>query len=133
MKVRKDDTLDTMLKLQRTLQEKLGYDFNNMSDKQIVEYIKEYSLHMEHEMHEMLAELPFFKSWKKYNDNVDDFAYMFKKAEAEWIDVLHFFLNISIALGFDANYMFEAYIDKNAVNYNRQNDTETYKPCVEEK
>ena len=85
---------------------------------------------MEHEVHEMLQELPYFKPWKKYSDNSYDLKCMQKYACDEWADVLHHFLNITIALGMSADDLQTAYVSKLAVNKIRQQDKDSYKPCV---
>lgn len=126
------DTLHAMINKQVTLQNALGYTFSCMTPKQRAEYIFEYERHMTHEVHEMLQELPYFKAWKKYSTSDEANAVAFAKARAEWIDVLHFFLNISIALGFTADEMFAMYCNKNGINYDRQKDTTNYKKCMEE-
>ena len=59
------DKLDNLFKMQRRMQERMGYNYDEMNTEQLVAYIKEYTLHTTHELHEMLAELPYFKPWKK--------------------------------------------------------------------
>ena len=123
------DRLDEMFNKQEELQQALGYVFKHMTAEERVEYIKEYSLHLEHELHEMLQELPFFKSWKVYPENDQAIADKFRAAQQEWADVTHFFLNVSLALGFDAEYLTWLFLDKNAINHRRQHDV-GYKKCI---
>lgn len=123
------DRLEEMFAKQSNLQKALGYDLQSMSTEERVAYIKEYALHLEHEIHEMLQELPFFKAWKHYPDNDTTKLNMIKAAQQEWADVTHFFLNVSLALGFDAEYLMWLFLDKNAINHTRQQDT-AYKKCV---
>ncbi len=59
--------LDKMLQKQKELQECLGYDFRSMTQEEITAYIKEFSIHLTQEMHEMLYVLPYFKPWKDYS------------------------------------------------------------------
>jgi dimeric dUTPase (all-alpha-NTP-PPase superfamily) len=124
------DCLYEMFKQQQELQERLGYDLSSLTMEERVSYIKEYTMHMDHEVHEMLQELPFFKPWKKYEDA--DHTQMLSQARMEWIDVTHFFLNVSLALGFTPYELFLMYNAKNQVNHERQDNTEEYKPCVED-
>ncbi len=124
------DILEAMLAEQAVLEVKMGYDFEEMSPAETTAYIKEYALHMEHEMHEMLQELPYFKPWKKYSYYAHDTQFSFDCARTEWADVLHHFLNITIALGMDANMLLESYEKKNSINHLRQQDKDNYKPCV---
>ena len=123
------DRLTTLFDTQFNLQKKLGYNFAIMTDEERTAYIKEYEQHAEHELHEMLAELPFFKSWKKYPDIKEARDYAYRKAKEEFIDSLHFFLNIAIALGFSPGELVEMYLTKNGINYERQEDVDNYKPC----
>lgn len=121
------DNLKTLLQIQNKLQEDLGYNFSTMTKKEKSAYIIEYAMHTDHELHEMLAEIPYFKSWKKYHEGNDYVA-----AKKEFVDVLHFFLNIALALGFTSNELFDAYMEKHKENYERQAST-NYKKCVEPK
>lgn len=123
--------LDLIFDKQRKLQEKLGYDLDNMDDLQRTMYIKEYTQHADHEMHEMLAEVPYFKAWKKYGQNLDSRQDQWNRAKCEFVDAFHFIINVAIALGFDADMLAAAYIDKNNINLERQEDKENYKPCVD--
>lgn len=120
------DKLDELFRKQEELQNKLGYDFSTMTDQQRSAYIIEYSQHLDHEMHEMLQELPFFKSWKKYPE------YDLEEAKQEFADALHFFLNVAMGLGFTADSLFFAFLGKNIINHVRQENTTEYKKCVED-
>ena len=124
------DNLEAMFKCQKDLQNSLGYDFTKMSVEERVNYIKEYVLHMEHEAHEMLQELPHFKAWKRYSSDPAQQALMLEEARKEWADVTHFFINVSLALGFNAEHLMWFFLDKNALNHTRQQNTADYKKCV---
>lgn len=125
------DKLQELMQLQEGLQNNLGYYFLSMPLEKRTAYIKEYILHCEDEMHEMLRELPFFKLWKVYHVDYKTQEDMYLKAKQEWVDVLHFFLNVTIALGFTADELFDMYCLKNNINYDRQINTEEYKKCEE--
>lgn len=119
------DKLDALLALQKKFQEELGYNFETMTKKEKSAYIIEYSMHINHEVHELLSEIPYFKSWKKYHEGND-----YVSAKKEFVDVLHFFLNVALALGFTGEELFEGYMEKHTVNGHRQTLQE-YKKCVE--
>jgi len=125
------DMLEELFKKQEALQKRLGYDFSKMPDKQRAEYVKEYAQHTDHEMHEMLAEIPFFKSWKKYSTSPTVTDTQWFKARLEFVDALHFMINCALALGFTPEELLKLYIGKNNENHIRQNDTSNYKPCIE--
>lgn len=116
------DMLTTMVKMQKTLQETaMGYDFDNMSSQDRTAYIKEMSIHINQELNELLYELPFFKPWKDYSNMTDaEIADAFTKASKEFIDLVHFMLNVGIALNMTSSTMFTEYYMKNKENYERQ-------------
>lgn len=128
----KQDKLDMLVEIQSNLQSTLGYTFKDMSSVDRVSYIKEYAQHLDGEMFEMMRELPYFKSWKKYPESIEAQQVMFAKAKLEWADVLHFFLNITLALGFTADELFAMFCEKNSINHERQSDHNNYKPCIGE-
>lgn len=127
------DMLQKIFDKQTALQQRLGYDFNTMTDEARAAYIKEYEQHADHEMHEMLAEIPFFKSWKKYDkDSYAERNMRWEKARQEFIDAFHFYINVALALGFDAAQLFSMFEEKNSINHDRQLNTTEYKQCVED-
>ena len=113
--------LQEMLDAQSVFQVRVGYDISNMSTEECTAYIKEYSLHMTQELHEMLHELPFFKPWKDYTDmTFGEVVMRQSRAREEYIDVLHFMLNIALALGLTEDDIFQAFVKKHAINNKRQ-------------
>lgn len=129
------DKLDMLFKKQYDLQvQGMHYDFTNMTTEQRAAYVKEYTLHCEHEMHEALQEIPFFKPWKRYDKDAESEKNMamWAMARKEFVDALHFFLCVAIGLGFTPDELYAMYCDKNAVNYDRQKDQATYKPSADE-
>jgi dimeric dUTPase (all-alpha-NTP-PPase superfamily) len=125
------DMLVGLLNQQQKLEEDLGYNLNTMTLEERAAFIKEYVMHTDHEMHEMLQELPFFKSWKKYSTDEETTQIAYAKARKEWIDVLHFFLNVTLGLGFTPEELYVMYQEKHDENYRRQQDRNNYKKCVE--
>lgn len=116
-----NNKLETMMLMQKTLQEFLGYDFEYMTPKERTAFIKEMSIHVNQELNEMLYELPFFKPWKDYSNMTDEqIEEGFMMARKELIDFVHFFLNIAIALKMSPEDVFNEYHSKNAENYKRQ-------------
>lgn len=125
------DKLDAMVQQQKAFQMQLGYDIAKMSVEERTAYIKEYVVHATDELHEMLRELPFFKPWKRYEEDQSHVDYCYEKARMEYIDAVHFILNIALGLGLSADYIYTSYMLKQGINMNRQADTTTYKRCVE--
>lgn len=117
-----------MIKKQEELQERLGYHLWRMSKEEITAYIKEHSIHVNQEMNEMLYELPFFKPWKDYSSmSLRDYEEAMEKAKKEFIDVMHFMLNIALALDMSANDIYTMYMDKNKENHVRQDEGYRFK------
>lgn len=129
---RVDDMLDLLLKKQLRLQtDFMHYSLDCMSEKERGEYVREYTLYCIDEFSEMLHEIPFFKLWKKYSDDPADNALKWQKARMEFVDALHFFLNIALGLGFTAEELFQMYEDKYQENIKRQQNTTEYKPSAD--
>lgn len=122
------DKLEQIFEMQKTLQESAyGYKFEEMQTEEQTAFIKEMSIHTIQEINELLYELPFFKPWKDYYGmSLDDILNANAKAKKEYVDVLHFFVNIGLALGFTAEELAEEYINKNKENYQRQAEGYTH-------
>lgn len=119
--------LDLMLQKQQAFQQRLDPNFTNMDVRERVAFIKEHSIHLMQEVNEMLYELPYFKPWKNYEGMcVDDMEKARIKACEELIDAWHFFMNIMLALGLDAEQFEEMYHTKNKENHTRQDDGYTF-------
>lgn len=117
-----NDLLRTMMQMQKALQENAyGYDFDSLTPAERTAMIKEMSIHVNQEMNEMLYELPFFKPWKKYDCMTEEeIEAAFDKARKEYIDFMHFQMNVAILLGLTADQIFTGYYSKNKENYRRQ-------------
>jgi dimeric dUTPase (all-alpha-NTP-PPase superfamily) len=116
------DFLRIMLDMQKTLQETAyGYSFDDLVPKDRTALIKEMSIHVNQEMNELLYELPFFKPWKKYDGMTEkETTEAYNKAKKEFIDFIHFALNVAILLDMSADEIFTEYYNKNQENYERQ-------------
>lgn len=123
-----NDMLQEMLTIQRASQEQRGYFFESMSVDEAVEYIRKHALYLQVELGEFLVELPGFKDWKKYDKNA---AFPSYAAQEELIDVIHFLLNICLALGMSAEDLYNTYLRKAEINVKRLEDTEHYKRDTE--
>lgn len=111
--------LQAMLELQKQFQKRLNV-MNYASEQDKTQYIKNQTLYVEAELHEMLRELRFFKEWKQYNWTEDEVEQHKEAAKEEFIDVLHFIWNIALALELSADEIIEIYADKNITNHLRQ-------------
>lgn len=127
------DMLIELFKKQYKLQtQHMHYDFDNMSELERGNFIKDNTLYCDDELHEMLHEIPYFKAWKRYEKDPKKNAAAWHRAKEEFVDALHFFLNVAICLGFSADELFEMYSEKNSINIERQKDQQEYKPSADE-
>jgi len=116
-----------MLQKQEELQERLGYDFRSMTQEEITAYIKEFSIHLTQELHEMLYVLPYFKPWKNYSAmTVEEYETNMEEARREFIDMFHFMLNIALALNMSGKDIYDMYMEKNKENHKRQDEGYTH-------
>lgn len=113
------EALCAMLQLQEQFQTRLNV-MSYSSEQERTQYIKNQTLYVEAELHEMLRELRFFKEWKQYNWTEEEIASHKAAAKEEFIDVLHFIWNIALALDLSADEIIEIYADKNITNHLRQ-------------
>ena len=125
----KEDKLEELFAKQYALQtDVMHYEFSSMSEIERGEFVRNYSLYCIDELSEMLHEVPFYKLWKKYSTDAAANTVAWQKARMEFVDALHFFLNIAIGLGFTPDELYKMYCAKNEVNHKRQEDTANYKP-----
>ncbi len=116
------DKLSVMFEMQKALQKRLGKDPDNMSFKDRVHEITLQWRNINCEMAELLERLPF-KEWKKYTPaQLKDFQTDEEELETlfEYIDVLHFVMNVGIYLRMDPRMIFNLYVAKNKENFARQ-------------
>lgn len=100
------DMLERIFDLQERLQERLGTEYDQA-------FITEMTLAAMVELGEFVQNTDW-KSWK------DPIGIQRKKAVDEWADVLHFVVNLGLAIGLDAETAFLAYVSKNKENHARQ-------------
>ena len=130
------DTLGDIMRVQRDTQEgTYGFDFGNMSLKELMEFWHVNNHAMIDEMHEATDALggiqdssgnAIWKYWKKHHSK-----YQYMKFEDlsisdqleckfEIVDMLHFFLNYAISVGMTPPELYNMYMAKNKENRNRQ-------------
>jgi len=124
LRITEDDCLRLIYEKQAILQERLGRlakaRNTNMQGKSFM--IIEETFHISRELGEMIDNLPF-KHWRKYNNKelkTWKNEEQREKVMEEYIDALHFFLNIALILNFSPEEIFEKYMEKNKENHNRQ-------------
>lgn len=117
------DKLKEIFNKQKNLQDKLN-TCNFRSVQERTAFIKEYSLHLVDEVHEMLRELPYLKPWsKKYDEwSQEKIDSQMQLAREEFIDAFHFMMNLAIGLDMTPEMIHTMYMEKNKVNHKRQEE-----------
>lgn len=115
-------TMQLILDRQAEFQKRFGFDENiELEDR--VRLIHTHSMFLIEETFEMLRELPYHKPWKNYDNlTAAEVEVAFELARKEWIDKLHFMMNIAVFLGFDEEQIRKEYLEKNGINIKRQED-----------
>lgn len=123
-----ENILAKMLVLQNDAQLQRGNDLAAMNKADRTDYIRKHAMYLVAEVGEFLHEVPGFKDWKIYPEEM---AFCNTKALEELSDVLHFFLNICLALGLSAEDIYNIYCNKAYINMARLRDTSNYKKDTE--
>lgn len=114
-------SMQFILDSQQLFQNKLGYDFSKMNDSEKSKYLHEHTYFLIEEGTEMLRELKFHKPWKNYDSwGPEEHENAELKSKEEAIDMLHFMMNIFLALGMDESEIINMYREKNKLNHDRQ-------------
>jgi dimeric dUTPase (all-alpha-NTP-PPase superfamily) len=93
------DMFVTQLALQeRIYKERLDQDFQQETWKNKEKLLYENLYFAVEELHEMGRELPYMKSWKTYPTDEEVLRNMFICAKKEYIDVVHFVINLGLVL-----------------------------------
>ena len=121
--------LETIIQSQKDFQQQLyGLRvFETHDMKKRAQYVDANARELDRELNELVDSLPF-KSWKDYTKQQERWA-LFRdeytseewlEIQYEWVDALHFLLNIGCMLEIDAEKAFALYISKNQENRDRQ-------------
>lgn len=126
------DILDTQTFTQR---EVYGYDFTNMSLREIMNFWHMNNHALIDEIHEATDALggikhgdgsAIWKRWKKAHSTFSDkkFSDLSEEDQLECkfeiIDILHFFMNMATSIGMTPQEMYNMYMSKNKENRERQ-------------
>ncbi len=86
-----------------------GLDIDNLSEKDIVHWTKQYVLHLEGELHELMSET----NWKMHK--IGGAPPIISNIKEEWIDCLKFLLGLANIWGFTADDIEEEFERKSQV------------------
>ncbi|MBE7502959.1 MAG: dUTP diphosphatase [Verrucomicrobiales bacterium] len=107
------DQLRELFRLQRTLNERIGVRTGDLTDDEKVRWILNYCRAMSQEIAELTDSVPW-KWWAKYQQ------FDAQNARVEVVDLFHFLISLAQVLGMSADDVFQAYLKKNQVNFQRQ-------------
>lgn len=117
------DNLDLMLKMQGAFQRRVDDRCFSNNPEVRAEFVRDHVNYMNNEVAEMLQEMPYFKRWKNYDKMTEtEREDAYKAMKNEYVDVLHFFINLGVALGFTSDELTDMYVIKNAENIRRQDE-----------
>lgn len=99
--------------MQEALNARIGVHTAGMTDPERIQWILNYCRAMSQEIAELTDSVPW-KWWAKYQ------AFDPQNARVEVVDLFHFLISLAQVLGMSADDVFQAYVKKNAVNFQRQ-------------
>ena len=98
----------------------LGPQADQLMKEHVTEWLLRYSRALQQEVSELVDCVPW-KWWAHYQK--EDIEH----AKIELIDIIHFVISLAQTLGMSADDVFNTYIQKNAVNFHRQETGYTQK------
>jgi dimeric dUTPase (all-alpha-NTP-PPase superfamily) len=114
------DQLRELFRLQRSLNERIGVRTEGMSEEEQTRWVLNYCRAMSQEIAELTDSVPW-KWWAKYQ------TFDAQNARVEVVDLFHFLISLAQVLGMSADDVFQAYLKKNQVNFQRQDSGYTEK------
>jgi dimeric dUTPase (all-alpha-NTP-PPase superfamily) len=107
------DRLRELFRMQKALNERIGVQTAGMTDAAKTQWVLNYCRAMSQEIAELTDSVPW-KWWAKYQ-KFDE-----QNARVEVVDLFHFLISLAQVLGMSADDVFQAYVRKNEVNFQRQ-------------
>ncbi len=114
------DQLRELFRMQKALNKRIGVHTDDMSDEQKTQWTLNYCRAMSQEIAELTDSVPW-KWWAKYQ-KLDE-----QNARVEVVDLFHFLISLAQVLGMSADDVYEIYLKKNEVNFQRQDSGYTKK------
>ncbi|MBK9139617.1 MAG: dUTP diphosphatase [Verrucomicrobia bacterium] len=107
------DQLRELFRMQQALNERIGVRTAGMDEAEKTKWVLNYCRAMTQEIAELTDSVPW-KWWAKYQ-RFDE-----QNARVEVVDLFHFLISLAQVLGMSADDVFQAYVKKNQVNFQRQ-------------
>ena len=107
------DKLEEIFRMQDSLNRRIGVNLPPPTDEEKAKWILNYTRALQQETAELIDSVPW-KWWAKYQ-KFDE-----QNAKVEVVDLFHFLVSLAQTLGLTADDVYQAYLKKNAVNFQRQ-------------
>jgi len=107
------DMLREIFRMQAALNERIGVKPSEMTEQEQQTWTLNYCRALSQELAELTDSLPW-KWWAKYQ------TFDIQNARVEMVDMLHFLVSIAQVLGLSADDVYQLYLQKNKVNFQRQ-------------
>jgi dimeric dUTPase (all-alpha-NTP-PPase superfamily) len=107
------DQLRELFRMQKALNERIGVKTDSMTEAEKTQWLLNYCRAMTQEIAELTDSVPW-KWWAKYQ------KFDAQNARVEVVDLFHFLISAAQVLGMSAEDVFQAYVKKNAINFQRQ-------------
>ncbi len=107
------DKMEKMFAMQKSLNERIGVFTDRMDEAQQTQWVLNYSRALTQELAELTDSVPW-KWWAKYQ------KFDKQNAQVEIVDIFHFLISLAQTLGMSADDVYEKYMKKNQLNFQRQ-------------
>ena len=107
------DMLQAMFDMQMKLNQRIGVDPPSMDQEEQTKWVLNYCRATSQELAELTDSVPW-KWWAKYQE------FDLQNARVEVVDLFHFIISLGQVLGMDAVDIHNLYMQKNRVNFERQ-------------
>ncbi len=114
------DKLEHIFDMQAQLNRRIGVDTTTLPEDQQPTWLLNYCRAMSQEVAE-LTDCVAWKWWAKYQ------KYDKQNAKVEIVDIFHFLVSAAQVVGMTAEDVYTAYLEKNKVNFQRQDSGYTVK------
>ncbi|MBN1522358.1 MAG: dUTPase [Candidatus Aureabacteria bacterium] len=115
-----EDKLQAMFEMQKKLNKRIGVDTDDMDAEEKKKWMLNYCRAMSQEIAELVDSVPW-KWWAKYQ-TFDE-----QNIRVEIIDIFHFLISAAQVIGLTAEDVHRIYMQKNKVNFDRQESGYTEK------
>ena len=107
------DMLAHMFDMQAQLNQRIGVDTTRLAEDDQKKWLLNYCRAMTQEIAELTDSVPW-KWWAKYQQ------FDRQNARVEIVDLFHFLISAAQTVGMTADDVYNAYLEKNKVNFQRQ-------------